>query len=104
MSLQVCGQDDCFTESWCLSLNRGRSIPLTGFQMIAQLRQANKIYPTPTGPFTALDKTTLDVNESELLLIIGPSGSGKTTLLSLIGCLIEPTEGNQQSMPGQINH
>ncbi|WP_210516040.1 ABC transporter ATP-binding protein [Hymenobacter terricola] len=61
--------------------------------MLAQLRQANKIYTTPAGLVTALDRTTLDVNEAELLLIIGPSGSGKTTLLSLIGCLIEPTEG-----------
>lgn len=61
--------------------------------MIAELRGANKIYATPAGPFTALDKTTLVVNEAELLLIIGPSGSGKTTLLSLLGCLIDPTEG-----------
>lgn len=61
--------------------------------MIAELREANKIYSTPTGPFIALDKSTLVVNEAELLLIIGPSGSGKTTLLSLIGCLIDPTEG-----------
>ncbi|AQG81736.1 ABC transporter ATP-binding protein [Spirosoma montaniterrae] len=62
--------------------------------MIAQLNQASKVYQTPAGTFTALDKTTLTVNEAELLLIIGPSGSGKTTLLSLIGCLIEPTEGS----------
>lgn len=61
--------------------------------MIAELRGANKIYETPAGKFTALDKTTLEINEAELLLIIGPSGSGKTTLLSLIGCLIDPTEG-----------
>ncbi len=61
--------------------------------MIAQLRGASKVYETPAGRFTALDRTTIDINEAELLLIIGPSGSGKTTLLSLIGCLIEPTEG-----------
>jgi putative ABC transport system ATP-binding protein len=61
--------------------------------MIAQLQEANKLYETPAGKFTALDKTTLDIHEAELLLIIGPSGSGKTTLLSLIGCLINPTSG-----------
>ena len=61
--------------------------------MIAQLQHASKLYDTPAGKFTALDSTTLDINEAELLLIIGPSGSGKTTLLSLIGCLINPTEG-----------
>jgi putative ABC transport system ATP-binding protein len=61
--------------------------------MIAELKGANKVYQTPAGSFTALDKTTLVVNEAELLLIIGPSGSGKTTLLSLLGCLIDPSEG-----------
>jgi putative ABC transport system ATP-binding protein len=61
--------------------------------MIARLMNANKIYDTPAGKITALDKTTLDLNDGELLLIIGPSGSGKTTLLSLVGCLIDPTEG-----------
>ncbi|MBC8152985.1 MAG: ABC transporter ATP-binding protein [Bacteroidetes bacterium] len=61
--------------------------------MIAELKAANKIYDTPTGKAIALDKTTLVIKEAELLLIIGPSGSGKTTLLSLIGCLIDPTEG-----------
>ncbi len=29
----------------------------------------------------------------ELCVLLGPSGSGKTTLLSVLGCLLEPTEG-----------
>jgi putative ABC transport system ATP-binding protein len=62
-------------------------------KMIASVRKANKIYETPAGTFTALDICDIDMYEGELLLIIGPSGSGKTTLLSLLGCLIEPTEG-----------
>lgn len=61
--------------------------------MIAKLENANKLYKTGDQTVTALDKTTLELNEGELLLIIGPSGSGKTTLLSLFGCLINPTEG-----------
>lgn len=62
--------------------------------MIARVSQANKIYDTPAGKFTALHKSDVTLKEGELLLIIGPSGSGKTTLLSLIGCLIDPTEGS----------
>ncbi len=62
--------------------------------MIARLTQANKIYDSPAGKFTALDKSNVELNNGELLLIIGPSGSGKTTLLSLLGCLINPTEGD----------
>jgi putative ABC transport system ATP-binding protein len=65
----------------------------TAKKMIAKLENANKIYKTGDQTVTALDKTTLELNEGELLLIVGPSGSGKTTLLSLFGCLINPTEG-----------
>ncbi|CCH55816.1 ABC transporter related protein [Fibrisoma limi BUZ 3] len=61
--------------------------------MIAQLINANKLYRTGDQTITALSTTSLQLNEGELLLIIGPSGSGKTTLLSLLGCLINPTEG-----------
>ena len=61
--------------------------------MIAKLEQVNKIYKVGDNIITALQKTDLEVNEGELLLIIGPSGSGKTTLLSLLGCVIYPTEG-----------
>lgn len=61
--------------------------------MIAKLENANKLYKSGDQTITALDKTTLELKEGELLLIIGPSGSGKTTLLSLFGCLINPTEG-----------
>jgi putative ABC transport system ATP-binding protein len=62
--------------------------------MIAKISQANKIYESPAGIITALDKSDVELHEGELLLIIGPSGSGKTTLLSLLGCLINPSEGS----------
>jgi putative ABC transport system ATP-binding protein len=61
--------------------------------MIAKLENANKLYQVGDQTITALGKTSLELIEGELLLIIGPSGSGKTTLLSLLGCLINPSEG-----------
>jgi putative ABC transport system ATP-binding protein len=61
--------------------------------MIAQLQAAGKTYEVGSQIITALEPSTLDINEGELLLIIGPSGSGKTTLLSLLGCVIYPTNG-----------
>lgn len=62
--------------------------------MIARLEEVNKIYQVGDQKIVALQKTSMEINEGELLLIIGPSGSGKTTLLSLLGCVIYPTEGN----------
>ncbi|WP_293311243.1 ABC transporter ATP-binding protein [Pedobacter sp. UBA5917] len=61
--------------------------------IIARLENVSKQYVVGDQTLIALQPTTLEVMEGELLLIIGPSGSGKTTLLSLLGCVIYPTEG-----------
>lgn len=62
--------------------------------MIAELKGAGKEYKTGDQTIVALQPTTLQLHEGELLLIIGPSGSGKTTLLSLLGCVIYPSFGD----------
>ncbi|KAB7731400.1 ATP-binding cassette domain-containing protein [Rudanella paleaurantiibacter] len=62
--------------------------------MIAELKGAGKEYRTGDQTIVALQPTTLQLNEGELMLIIGPSGSGKTTLLSLLGCVIYPSYGD----------
>lgn len=41
----------------------------------------------------AISGVNLEINSSEVLLIMGPSGSGKTTLLTMIGGLLKPTSG-----------
>jgi putative ABC transport system ATP-binding protein len=61
--------------------------------MIAKLEGAGKTYKVGDQTIVALNPTTMEVREGELLLIIGPSGSGKTTLLSLLGCVIYPSMG-----------
>ncbi len=61
--------------------------------MIARLEQVSKKYKVGDQEIVALQPTTMEIQEGELLLIIGPSGSGKTTLLSLLGCVIYPSEG-----------
>ena len=60
----------------------------------ASLRNVVKRYGHGRTAFTALRGVDLDVRAGELTLLMGPSGSGKTTLLSIMGCLIEPTEGS----------
>lgn len=71
--------------------------------MIARLEEANKVYQVGDQEIVALQPTTIDINEGELLLIIGPSGSGKTTLLSLVGCVIYPTSGRLWVNGQEIN-
>ncbi|MBP3942953.1 ABC transporter ATP-binding protein [Sphingobacteriaceae bacterium WQ 2009] len=62
-------------------------------EIIASLKNVNKIYKTGDTTITALATTNLELYKQQLTLIMGPSGSGKTTLLSLIGCVIYPTAG-----------
>lgn len=62
--------------------------------MIAELKSVGKEYKTGDQTIVALQPTTLQLKEGELLLIIGPSGSGKTTLLSILGCVIYPSYGD----------
>lgn len=60
---------------------------------IAELNKAEKRYAVGDQIITALEPSSLSINQGELCLIIGPSGSGKTTLLSLLGCVIYPSAG-----------
>jgi putative ABC transport system ATP-binding protein len=72
--------------------------------MIAKLVGAGKTYKVGDQTIVALNPTTMEVREGELLLIIGPSGSGKTTLLSLLGCVIYPTMGELWVDGNDINN
>ena len=50
-------------------------------------------FPTPTGPFRALDKVSLKIAEGEFVSLIGHSGCGKSTVLNIVAGLYEATEG-----------
>jgi osmoprotectant transport system ATP-binding protein len=41
----------------------------------------------------AVNNVSLDITESEFVILLGPSGCGKTTLLKMTNRLIEPTSG-----------
>lgn len=60
---------------------------------VVQAINLTKIYGSGNTAVRAVDDVSLEVRESELVLIMGPSGSGKTTLLSMLGGLLRPTSG-----------
>ncbi|BFM10233.1 ABC transporter ATP-binding protein [Simiduia litorea] len=50
-------------------------------------------FPTPTGPFRALDDLSLKIQRGEFISLIGHSGCGKSTVLNIVAGLYQATEG-----------
>jgi putative ABC transport system ATP-binding protein len=57
------------------------------------VRGATKAYRLPSGDFTALHPTDLDIAPGEFVTVVGRSGSGKTTLLNLLAGIDRPSDG-----------
>ena len=50
-------------------------------------------FPTPKGPFCALNNVNLKINKGEFISLIGHSGCGKSTVLNIVAGLYEATRG-----------
>ncbi len=50
-------------------------------------------FPTPNGPFKALDDVELAIKEGEFVSLIGHSGCGKSTVLNIVAGLYQATTG-----------
>jgi len=50
-------------------------------------------FPTPNGPFKALDDVSLKIDKGEFVSIIGHSGCGKSTVMNIVGGLHKATQG-----------
>lgn len=50
-------------------------------------------FPTPKGPFKALDEVSLKIAKGEFVSLIGHSGCGKSTVLNIVAGLYDATEG-----------
>jgi len=60
---------------------------------LIQLCAVSKDYPTPAGPFRALDDISLEIYPGEFVAVAGKSGAGKTTLVNMITGVDHATAG-----------
>jgi nitrate/nitrite transport system ATP-binding protein len=62
--------------------------------VMLDLKQLKKVYPTPKGEYIVLDDLNLQIMKEEFVTIIGHSGCGKTTMLSMIAGLNDISGGS----------
>ena len=67
--------------------------------VMLDLRDLRKVYPTPKGEYVVLDGLELQVHAGEFVSIIGHSGCGKTTMLTMIAGL-NPVSGGEILLRG----
>ena len=58
-----------------------------------ELTQVGIEFPTPKGPFCALQNVNLDIQKGEFFSLIGHSGCGKSTVLNIVAGLYQATTG-----------
>jgi putative ABC transport system ATP-binding protein len=65
-----------------------------GRDVVFAARDITKVYHMGEVDVHALRGVSLELRESEFLVLLGPSGSGKSTLLNILGGLDVPTSGD----------
>jgi len=71
--------------------------------IVAEIRNMSKAFPTGEGEFWALKNINLEFERGEFSGFVGPSGSGKTTLLNILGSLDSPSKGEVLVLGNKIH-
>jgi len=61
--------------------------------ILLDISKIDMVFPTPKGPFTALENVDLKINKGEFISLIGHSGCGKSTVLNVVAGLYQATKG-----------
>lgn len=61
--------------------------------VILNISKMDMVFPTPSGPFTALKDVDLKIAKGEFVSLIGHSGCGKSTVLNVVAGLYQATSG-----------
>src|ERR1700760_4709459 len=73
---------------------RARFERLKAREVILDVRNLGKRFPTPRGEHVALDNISFQTHRREFVCVIGPSGCGKSTLIRILAGLERQTSGD----------
>ncbi len=68
-----------------------------------QLSDVSIDFPTPKGPYRALNKVNLNIAKGEFVSLIGHSGCGKSTVLNIVAGLHQATTGGVLLRDKEVN-
>lgn len=71
-------------------INVSKSTPPANAPIILEVKDISKRY----GAFWAVNDTSFDIKQGEMLALIGPNGAGKSTIFNMVGGQFEPTGGD----------
>ncbi len=77
---------------------------MVNHKTVIKLENVWKIYKMGEVEVVALCGLSLEIKESEFIVIMGPSGSGKSTAVNMVGCLDIPTKGRILLEGQDISH
>ena len=72
-------------------------------QLHLELSQVGIDFPTPKGPFCALQGVSLKIMKGEFVSLIGHSGCGKSTVLNIVAGLYQATYGGVMLNGREVN-
>jgi putative ABC transport system ATP-binding protein len=72
---------------------KNKEAGLADWESLLSLRGIARDFFDGTIKRRVLQETDLDLRSAELTVLAGPSGSGKTTLLSIMGLVLDPSQG-----------
>jgi ATP-binding cassette subfamily A (ABC1) protein 3 len=71
---------------------------------VVTVRGLSKVFSTPDGPKTAVDRIDMTMYEGDIFVLLGHNGAGKTTTINMLTGMLEPSSGAMSVFGRDVSH